>query len=57
MSKIKIQDIKTGAVKEVEDVLVGDFIGTGDFKIYVEKEKPVEISKKTLFGKTDVKEK
>ena len=57
MSKIKIQDIKTGAVKEVEDVLVGDFIGTGDFKIYVEKEKQAEISKKTLFGKTDVKEK
>lgn len=57
MSKIKIQDVKTGAIKEVEDILVDDFIGTGDFKVYDEKEKPAESPKKTLFGKTEVKEK
>lgn len=32
MEKVKIRDIKTGAIKEVKKVLAGDFIGTGKFE-------------------------
>lgn len=52
MEKIKIQDIKSGAVKEVKKSLAGDYIGTGRFKEY--KEKPAkEEPKKTLFTKKE----
>lgn len=52
MEKIKIQDIKTGAVKEVKKVLAGDYLGTGRFKLY--EEKPVkEETKKTIFTKKE----
>lgn len=34
--KVKIKDIKTGAIKEVKKSLVGDFLGTGDFVIAVD---------------------
>ena len=37
MEKIKIQDKKTGAVKEVKKSLAGDYIGTGNFVLYIEK--------------------
>lgn len=50
MEKIKIQNIKTGAVKEVKKVLAGDYIGTGDFKLYEEKK---EEPKKTIFTKKE----
>lgn len=41
MDKVKIIDIKTGAVKEVKKSLAGDYIGTGKFELFVEKkEKP-----------------
>lgn len=52
MEKIKIQDIRNGAIKEVKKVLAGDFIGTGNFKLYEEK-KSVEEPKKTLFTKKE----
>jgi hypothetical protein len=37
MARVKIKDVKTGAVKEVEKSLASDFIGTGKFKLYEEK--------------------
>ena len=37
MEKIKVKDIKTGAIKEVKKSLAGDYVGTGNF-IIVEKE-------------------
>lgn len=40
MDKVKIKDIKTGAVKEVKKSLAGDFIGTGKFTLVEEKFKP-----------------
>ena len=38
MEKVKIKDIKTGAIKEVKKSLAGDFIGTGKFVLVDEKE-------------------
>lgn len=52
MEKIKIQDIKSGAVKEVKKALAGDYIGTGKFKIYEEKSVKEE-PKKTIFIKKE----
>ena len=37
MEKIKIKDKRTGAVKEVKKSLAGDYIGTGNFVLCVEK--------------------
>lgn len=37
MAKVKIKNIKTGAVKEVEKSLASDFIGTKNFVLYEEK--------------------
>lgn len=37
MSKVKIKNIKTGAIKEVEKSLAGDFIGTRRFELVEEK--------------------
>ena len=48
MEKIKIQDVKTGAVKEVKKTLAGDYIGTGRFQMY---EEPKQEPKKTIFTK------
>lgn len=39
MDKVKIKDIKTGAVIEVKKALVSDFIGTGKFVAYEEEPK------------------
>ena len=47
MEKVKIKDIKTGAVKEVNKSLAGDYVGTGDFKI-VDEKAMVEIEKPTF---------
>lgn len=38
MEKVKIKDVKTGAVKEVKKSLAGDYVGTGKFEIYKAKE-------------------
>lgn len=46
MDKVKIKDIKTGAIKEVKKSLAGDFIGTGKFVLVNDKE-----AKKTSFVK------
>ena len=39
MEKVKIQDKRTGAVKEVKKSLAGDYIGTVDFILYKETKK------------------
>ena len=36
MAKVKIKNIKTGAVKEVEKSLASDFIGTQKFELFQE---------------------
>ena len=38
MDKVKIKNIKTGAITEVKKALADDFIGTGDFVILENKE-------------------
>lgn len=37
MNKVKIKNIKTGAITEVKKTLADDFIGTGDFILLEEK--------------------
>lgn len=37
MDKVKIKDIKTGAIKEVKKALADDYIGTGKFVLVEEK--------------------
>lgn len=37
MEKVKIQDVKTGVIKEVAKTLASDYIGTKKFKIAEEK--------------------
>ena len=37
MDKVKIKDIKTGAIKEVKKSLAGDYLGTGNFVLVEEK--------------------
>ena len=34
--KVKIKDIKTGAIKEVNKSLAGDFLGTGEWVLDTE---------------------
>lgn len=53
MEKVKIQDIKTGAIKEVKKILAGDFIGTGNFRLYEAKEEIKKIEKATSFIKNN----
>lgn len=44
--KVKIQDVKNPKViKEVEKTLAGDFIGTGNFKLYEENTRPTRENK------------
>lgn len=33
MEKVKIENIKTGAIEEVKKEIAGDFLGTGEWKI------------------------
>lgn len=54
MEKVKIKDIKTGVVKEVNKSLAGDYVGTGKFKIVENKEK--DEMERTTFSK-NIKEK
>ena len=46
MDKVKIKDVKTGAIKEVKKSLAGDYIGTGKFVLVNDKE-----AKKSSFVK------
>ncbi len=51
MEKVKIKDIKTGAIKEVKKSLAGDYVGTGKF-ILVE-DKKLEPKQKFNFSKEE----
>ena len=51
MEKVKIKDIKTGAIKEVKKSLAGDYVGTGKF-ILVE-DKKLEPKQKFNFIKEE----
>ncbi len=46
--KVKIKDIKTGAIKEVKKSLASDYVGTGNFELVTEKKE----EKKSNFFKT-----
>jgi len=46
VEKVKVKDIKTGAIKEVNKSLASDYVGTGQFKLYEEKK---EATKKNDF--------
>lgn len=37
MEKVKVINKKTGAIKEIKKALAGDYIGTGEFEMYLEK--------------------
>ena len=45
MEKVKVKDIRTGAVKEVNKSLASDYVGTGNFEIYKEKKEKKEAIK------------
>lgn len=38
MEKVKIKDVKTGAIKEVKKSLASDYVGTGKFALVEDKE-------------------
>ena len=40
MVKVKIENIKTKVVKEVEKAIASDYLGTGTWKLVEEKYKP-----------------
>ena len=48
MEKVKVKDINTGAVKEVNKALVGDFVGTGNFVVVNENEEKEEKQPKSF---------
>jgi hypothetical protein len=49
MNKVKVKNIKTGVIKEINKSLAGDYVGTGDFVLVEEKEQSEE--KKQTFAK------
>jgi len=51
MEKVKIKNVKTGAIEEVNKSLASDYIGTGRFELYEEKkeQKQQEAIKKNNF--------
>lgn len=52
MDKVKIQDVKTGVIKEVKKVLASDYIATGKFRLYEEKKE----KKSNIFSKQNSEE-
>lgn len=46
MAKIKIENIKTKVIKEVEKVIASDYLGTGNWKLVEEKKEQKFISRK-----------
>lgn len=53
MDKVKIKDIRTGAIKEVKKEIAGDFIGTGNFEmVYEDKESKANKLKNDIFNKS-----
>ena len=50
--KVKVKDIRNGAIYEVRKSLASDYIGTGDFEL-VKEEKEEKEEKKTSFFKNE----
>ena len=38
--KVKVKDIRTGAIKEVKKSLASDYVGTGNFELVTETREP-----------------
>lgn len=53
MDKVKIRNIKTGAVEEVKKEIAGDFIGTREWVLEESKQQSKEEPKKDIFNKED----
>ena len=51
MDKVKIKNIKTGALEEVKKEIAGDYLGTKEWIILESKEEPKE--PKPIFNKED----
>lgn len=49
MDKVKIKNIKTGAIEEVKSAVAGDFIGTGEWVMATEETQKEE--NKPIFNK------
>ena len=45
--KIKIRNVETGAIEEVKKTLASDYVGTGQFEIYIEQEEEKEQPEQT----------
>lgn len=43
MEKVKVKNLKTGVVKEVNKNVASDFLGTKNWEVYTAKEKKYEI--------------
>ena len=57
MNKVKIKDVKTGVVKEVEQFLASDYVGTGKFEIYSETKEVIIEKPKMTFEKKNLRRK
>lgn len=57
MNKVKIKDVKTGVVKEVEQSLASDYVGTGKFEIYSETKEVIIEKPKMTFEKKNLRRK
>lgn len=53
MSKVKIRDVTTQVIKEVEKALASDYIGTKRFEIVVEEKKTDKKIENNYFGKEE----
>lgn len=53
MDKVKIRDVKTGAIKEVKKSLAGDFVGTGKFELIKEETKKQEVKSRFSIDKEE----
>ena len=45
MEKVKIKNIKSGAIEEVKKELAGDYVGTGEWVLVEEKETKIAFNK------------
>lgn len=55
MDKVKIVNIKTGAIEEVKKELAGDYIATGNWKLKEDKKIESKEATKPIFSKKEDK--
>lgn len=55
MDKVKIVNIKTGAIEEVKKELAGDYVATGDWKLKENKKIESKEALKPIFSKKEDK--